>query len=377
MRANTSTSVGARNGKRHRDPFELILFSQLEPTERELAFLLDGPFPLPPGDLTMLYGDSGIGKSWLVYQVLVAVATGKVFLDRKPQRAPVMLLDFENRPAEVWRRIAQVARAGGTDTKDLDGWVHVLSLAPTGSGLTESIEKVMDKVEEAQPGLIIVDGWLAAFGGDLVGSDVINDALRKLRRLQGDDRSVLVLHHVSTSGKRAAPKGAAPDPAGNRFVRHGCRVVLNLAETTESGPFTLKVVKENYGLSKEPTYLKRIESKDMVIFELATEGFRIDVSDVSAPSPNSPNFDWNGLVLEQVRQSGGKAYFPNVKKMIQKMQGKSERTARRLLNTCTDELAAAGLLTLPADGNTKWLCLSGVAETVADMEVDTLELAAD
>lgn len=376
MRVNGThpTSATGRGEGRTLDPYQPVPFSQLKPSDEALAFLIEGAFSLPRGDLTMLYGDSGIGKSWFAYQLMVAVAMGKHFLGCVAQQAPVMLLDFENRRDEIWRRIANVASALGVEPEELDGRLHLLSLGASGTGLRDCIDKVMPQVERCLPGLIVVDAWHKAFGGNLVDSDAVTEASRVLHRLQGDDRAVLVLHHVSTSGTRGARAGQVPDPAGNRYIRHRCRVAYHLSEPAQgSDTCSLTVVKENYGISKEPKLLARAKSDGLVLFELAKPGFQVDVSSVPPQSPSEPGFDLNGFVLNAIRDGGGKEWEPIIKTRLQELKGVSERTARRHLKSAVEALTSTGQLTTKPEGRSNWLILDGAT----DIGTDTRNEAAD
>ena len=56
---------------------------------------------IPRGSVNILVGDSGIGKSPLAYQLGLAVAAGKPFLDMPTEQGNVLLVDFENSLTDV------------------------------------------------------------------------------------------------------------------------------------------------------------------------------------------------------------------------------------------------------------------------------------
>src|ERR1035438_3031029 len=56
--------------------------------------LIDGL--IPPGAVSILVGDSGIGKTPLAYQLALSLAAGLPFLGLPAKPAKVLLVDFEN-----------------------------------------------------------------------------------------------------------------------------------------------------------------------------------------------------------------------------------------------------------------------------------------
>lgn len=65
---------------------------------------------LPNRSLSLLVGDSGLGKSALMYQMGLCVAAGVDFLGRKTQKGGVLIMDYENGLRQVDELIASLAR---------------------------------------------------------------------------------------------------------------------------------------------------------------------------------------------------------------------------------------------------------------------------
>jgi hypothetical protein len=69
------------------------------------------------------------GKSWMVLDLALCVATGRPWLHRfKVERSPVVLIDNELHEETLADRLQRVATAKGIPVDDLDGWLEVKSL---------------------------------------------------------------------------------------------------------------------------------------------------------------------------------------------------------------------------------------------------------
>jgi hypothetical protein len=69
------------------------------------------------------------GKSWMVLDLALCVATGRPWLHRfKVERSSVLLVDNELHEETLADRLQRVADAKGIALDDLDGWLHVKSL---------------------------------------------------------------------------------------------------------------------------------------------------------------------------------------------------------------------------------------------------------
>ena len=71
-------------------PPELMKLSQQMPA----SYLVEGLIPTRSVDIVV--GDSGIGKTPLMYQLAMCVAAGITFLGHKVQQGRVLYLDYEN-----------------------------------------------------------------------------------------------------------------------------------------------------------------------------------------------------------------------------------------------------------------------------------------
>jgi len=297
------------------EPYPLSKLVASGQTER---FLVGPPFALPVGDVAMVYGDGGIGKSWLAHQLAVSVASGEDFLGASVSRDRVLVLDFENSRWELGRRLRATATAAGVDVDVLNGELCVQPFGQTGKTLLQLKAEVLRLTDTFGPALVIVDGWQSAFGGDVVSGEHVTNCYRLLKHLAGQDRAVLVLHHVSTTQM----SNKEPNPAGNRFVRNFGRAVYHMRAEKTGNVVTLRAVKENYGISREPVTLHRRQVGDAVVFSQA--------SNFTVPLPqNAETVRREELVLGFVRANSGAVLESRLFGHYATVMTKSKKTARR------------------------------------------------
>jgi len=72
------------------------------------SFLIGGL--IPQRTISVVAGDSGIGKSPLLYQAAICVAAGVPFLGRNVSQGPVLYLDFENGLGDVDELVGRLSR---------------------------------------------------------------------------------------------------------------------------------------------------------------------------------------------------------------------------------------------------------------------------
>jgi hypothetical protein len=102
------------------------------------------------------------GKSWMVLDLALCVATGRPWLHRfKVERSPVVLIDNELHEETLADRLQRVATAKGIPLDDLDGWLEVKSLR----GALQSF-RTLDagmlapkRVEAGRYGMVIFDAF--------------------------------------------------------------------------------------------------------------------------------------------------------------------------------------------------------------------------
>jgi hypothetical protein len=230
----------------------------------DLPELLSGPMPevdwlwgswLARGDLALLVGDPGVGKSLLALCLADAVRRGASFLDERCARGRVGVVDLENPLAEVHKRLRQV----GVTSDNVAGlaYVHgepVNLMSPIG------LAQLRGMIEEHELDLVVIDSLRrAAPGLDENDSAEVAQVFSPLRQLTATSgRVIVVIHHARKK------IGDNPTDAGQMVRGSGDLVasvdVLLYARAKEAGKFTLEHGKARRGFP-HPSILVAIENE--------------------------------------------------------------------------------------------------------------------
>lgn len=114
---------------------------------------------LRSGETANIIAASKVGKSWLMYGLMIDIATGRRWLDAFQCNAGrVLLIDNELHPQTIANRLPKVANALGVPMADLAESIDVLPLR--GKGITlERLASFIDKIEPGTYRAIVLDAW--------------------------------------------------------------------------------------------------------------------------------------------------------------------------------------------------------------------------
>jgi RecA-family ATPase len=213
---------------------------------------------IPAGDVTILSGDGGGGKTTLALQLAVSVAADLGdWLGTTVETGPVIFFSGEEPENEIRRRLERVAKKRGLEADDIEN-LHfhfaepdkcTLGGAPANTPIapTALFNSLQRSARDIRPALIIVDSNAATLGGnylDRVHARTFVSLFRSLARELGC--AVLLLDHPSLSGMT---NGSGR--AGNMDWQNTVRALLYLRSVeNEHGPTSgreLEVMKSNYG----------------------------------------------------------------------------------------------------------------------------------
>lgn len=221
---------------------------------------------IPAGDVTILSGDGGLGKTMIALQLALAVGADLGdWLGTTCLTGPVIFFSGEEPQDEMRRRIERVARKRGLDPDDLeqlhfhfaDPDACLLGISrPNGPMVaTPLFDALGASAEEIRPALIVVDSIAATFGGnqnDRVHARTFTGLFRRLAREIGC--AVLLLDHPSLSGITSGT-----GRGGSMDWQNATRARLHLETENDDEGSTgrvLEVKKLNYGQSGEKTRLR-------------------------------------------------------------------------------------------------------------------------
>jgi hypothetical protein len=212
--------------------------------------------------VSMLVGDSGLGKSPLAYQLGLSVAAGIPFLGMKTEEGPVIYADYEN---------------GLEDSRDmLDNLVKFLGLpaapenfllwspASDRTGLLD-LESICCDIE---PALCVVDS-LRAHDPSLEKTDYAGERMNSLRSLaHKSGAAILAIHHVRKPDQEGVPALDADETVVMQWLNQasGARAIINQSDTRigadlprrgRGGDMVLRWFRRTHG-EGGPIYLERV-----------------------------------------------------------------------------------------------------------------------
>jgi hypothetical protein len=149
------------------------------------------------GDVTLLPGDPGLGKSWLTMGMCVAVAEGWTHLlhSEVKKQGRVLYVDGENPDDVVYHRLNKL----GLTNK---GQQNIRYLWNQGIRLDRNAEEFLDEALDFEPELIVLDSLTRLHTKDENNngeiSALFNDGIQPLARETG--AAVLLIHHTNKAG---------------------------------------------------------------------------------------------------------------------------------------------------------------------------------
>jgi RecA-family ATPase len=273
------------------------------------------------GEVTILAGDSGAGKGFLVADIVSTVTNGGMFprdLTERDAAGAVMIGLEESAEYTTIHKL----RAAGADFDRVIDLSHVDSASDyTASGSGEftiqakgggsnlpELRKVLEREANAgRPvGVVVMDPLSAMVDGALSSNTGSRDIMSSLRNVARDwEVAILVVHHPVKGRSSASGTGLSVKDriAGSKGLTDAARLVLGLDLDTETGERILSVVKANicdknatpYRFQLTKDWPMRVEWMD----ELADDTPAADVGIEPAEGTEA----WK--VLNTLREHGG------------------------------------------------------------------------
>jgi hypothetical protein len=213
------------------------------------------------GTVSVLVGDSGLGKSPLAYQLGLCVAQGLPFLGMKTHRGSVVYADYEN---------------GLSGSKEIrDSLVQFLGIdsAPEEFSLwtadaSDGGLNIDGVCQDVRPDLVILD-TLRSHNPYFEKSDNTGAAMAHLRSLSAKHQtSILAIHHVRKPGPEGVPSLDREEVSVIEWLNQasGHRSLINQSDTriasshpggTRAGELVLRWHRRIHG-ERGPLYVERV-----------------------------------------------------------------------------------------------------------------------
>jgi hypothetical protein len=217
---------------------------------------------LPLGEVTILYGAGGVGKSTLGAAITVSVQTGVSIIDGWiPRRAPALYLDWEAGPASLNKRVRGVAVGA-----HIPGVVTIDYRNCRRSGpLHTFAESLATEIDREGYGLVVVDSVGMASGIGSEGGDANESALRLFTAIGYLRTTVLCIDHVAKAD--TADERGKSTPYGSVYKTNLARATWEVRLTdNQRGSFIgLYNTKNNDAAKAAPMSLQVLHDDDGAI----------------------------------------------------------------------------------------------------------------
>jgi RecA-family ATPase len=232
-----------------------------EPTKQQ--WLATGR--IPSGDLTILAGNGGSGKTEIATSLLVSVAAGLGdWLGCVVESGPALFISCEEDEQNVRDRVERIAKHRGIDPhaiEDLHLYFPELDATWLGSAdrqgrisKTPLLLQVEAWIEQHKPRLVVIDSVAAVFDGEAIARRQVRAFLAMLRKIaRQHDVAILLLDHPSVRGM-----ADGTGTANSVDWRNSVRSMIHLSDPEKDDPDSreLEVKKNNRGRIGEKVKLR-------------------------------------------------------------------------------------------------------------------------
>jgi len=178
---------------------------------RELTgtgYLVEGL--LPSRSIGLLLGDSGLGKSPLVYQLGICVAAGLPFLGRATRQGRVVIADFENGIADSCEMIERISHFLGLPGPPSEDQFLIWTLNDCLPRYGQVGHDLLDMLQDVKPALAIIDSLGSSNPEAEEKNSSATRMLQQFRKLGRDHGTTSVPVHHRRKQSRKAEESAGP-----------------------------------------------------------------------------------------------------------------------------------------------------------------------
>lgn len=215
---------------------------------------------VPEGATTIMYGDGGTLKSYLMVFLAIRALTGSTFLGLPVDRqASALYIDAELDEEEFRRRAYRVARGLGL-ARPPEGLYYLRLDGPLAA--PEVQRGLVERAQGCGATLCILDSLtVASYGSDVKEADVMTAVMRGLVPLG----TVVAVDHIPRPTAGANLSGYRP--FGSVFKYNLARSVVQVIRA-DSGALHLRQVKSNFGPLRQPLGMAVTFERDRVAFDV-------------------------------------------------------------------------------------------------------------
>jgi len=251
--------------------FQLLTLDQfnLEEPEQIVRGMLE------PDSLCMIYGPSGVGKSFFTLDLSLSIACGAPYHGREVKQGPVVYLAGEGHRGVVKRSLAWGIDRGQNVTKSKFYLARrpfdLLSVESTTS-VVRAIETILDGIV---PSVVVIDTLARNFGdGDENSTQDMGRVIKMLDelRLRFPGVCIIIVHHSGHTGERARGSSALRGAVDTEYQVMGEEGRLEVTNTkmkdgTPPSPMAFELVDvelggvDYYGEPVKSAFCRSVESE--------------------------------------------------------------------------------------------------------------------
>ena len=220
---------------------------------------------IPSGDLTILAGNGGSGKTEIATQLLVSVAAGLGdWLGCVVESGPAFFLSCEEPESDIRDRIERICKHRNVDPHAISNLhLHFPDLDSTWLAAADRSGRVSKTplyvqmeswIAANRPALVAIDSVAAVFDADAIARRQVRTFLAMLRKVAREyETAVVLLDHPSVRGM-----ADGTGTANSVDWRNSVRAMLHLSDPDKQDPDVreLEVKKNNRGRCGEKTKLR-------------------------------------------------------------------------------------------------------------------------
>lgn len=208
---------------------------------------------LPAGEVTLLAGHGGSGKSTVALICAICIAAGVAFFGIPCERRRVLFVSFEDGESVLHWRLRRACDMLGVDPADLDGWLVLVDATASeplfvesreGYGATPAYDSLRAQMRRAQ--VLILDNVSDAFAANENARPQVRAFVRAIRSLLPADGAALLIAHVDKAAAKAP--GDALGFSGSTAWHNSARARWYLRpDDSDDRRLLLEVRKSNHG----------------------------------------------------------------------------------------------------------------------------------
>ena len=210
------------------------------PAELTREFLLNPPPKKKPiimnylreGEAMLLSGNPKAGKSFLIVQLAIAVATGSKWIGITCQKKPVLYIDGELSPEMTGERIRDIREKMGVNYLPED--LHIINTKKEDVTLRDVADDFVHGVRKEE--VVIIDPLYMFLNSDENDNSQMKKEMEQIKRISATGAAVIVVHHMSKgiqSGKMSIDRASGAGVLGRFF---DSILTLNLLNKEPSDP---------------------------------------------------------------------------------------------------------------------------------------------